>query len=159
MMERKLIAEADSRPLVILDPRGAAVPEDLDAAVRAAGSLVRHFAVRQGCGVLLPGDRRATSLEPDLGGWPNLHVRLALLDDTSGPSLSAAQNRRGVILFVSARQVDKAPRALGRTPAGCILVVPGELAGRRALLEVAGCHGYLGQRSGGAAAMAAVHAA
>jgi hypothetical protein len=38
-------------------------------------------------------------------------------------------------------------------------VVPGELSGRRPLLEVAGCRGYLGARSGGAAAMAAVQGA
>jgi uncharacterized protein (DUF58 family) len=96
LMERKLIAEADSRPLVVLDPRGADTPEALDAAVRATGSLARHFALRQGCGVLLPGDRRIVALEPDLGGWPPLHVRLALLDDSVGPAFPAAQNRRGV---------------------------------------------------------------
>ena len=43
-MERKLISEADSRPLVVLDPRAPASPEALDAAVRAAGSLAVHFA-------------------------------------------------------------------------------------------------------------------
>ncbi len=159
LMERKLIAEADSRPLVVLDPRGADTPEALDAAVRATGSLARHFALRQGCGVLLPGDRRIVALEPDLAGWPPLHVRLALLDDSVGPAFPAAQNRRGVILFVSARVVDRAPRTLGRTPAGVVLVVPGELPGRRSVLEVAGCRGYIGARSGGAAAMAAVQGA
>ena len=159
LMERKLIAEADSRPLVVLDPRGAARPEDLDAAVRAAGSLTRHFATRQGCGLLLPGDRRATALEPDLAGWPTLHVRLALVDDRIGPALAAGQNRRGVILFVSARVVDRVPRGLGRMAGGCLLVVPGELGGRRPLFEVAGCRGYPGQRGGGAHAMAAVQGA
>ena len=39
LMERKLRSESDSRPLVVLDPRGRRAPEDLDAAVRAAGSL------------------------------------------------------------------------------------------------------------------------
>ena len=59
-------------------------------------------------------------------------------------------------MFVSARAVDRPPRGLGRTPGGCLLVVPGELRGRRAVLEVAGCQGYLGARTGSAAAMAAV---
>ena len=58
-MERKLISEADSRPLVVLDPRAPESPEALDAAVRAAASLTVHFAKRGGCGLLLPGDRRA----------------------------------------------------------------------------------------------------
>src|SRR5215210_7148155 len=46
LMERKLISEADSRPLVVLDPRAGAgeeAGEALDAAVRAAASLTVHF--------------------------------------------------------------------------------------------------------------------
>jgi len=37
LMERKLISEADSRPLVVLDPRAPASQDALDNAVRAAG--------------------------------------------------------------------------------------------------------------------------
>lgn len=157
IMERKLVAEADSRPLVVLDPRGARTPDDLDAAVRAAASLTVHFARRTGCALLLPGDRRAATIEADLAAWPAAHVRLALMDAEAGPALTAAQNRRGLILFVSARRADRPPRGLGRTPGGLVLVVPGELAGRRRpLLEVAGCQGYLGARTGSVAAMEAV---
>ena len=61
MMERKLISESDSRPLVVLDPRAPASQDALDAAVRAAGSLLLHFARRRGCALLLPGDRRAVT--------------------------------------------------------------------------------------------------
>src|SRR4051812_28813771 len=43
LMERKLISEADSRPLVVLDPRAPASQDALDAAVRAAASLCVHF--------------------------------------------------------------------------------------------------------------------
>jgi uncharacterized protein (DUF58 family) len=158
LMERKMIAEADSRPLVVLDPRGGD-RDGLDAAVRAAGSLVVHFAKRSGCALLLPGDRRPTLVGADLAGWPQAHVRLALLDDVGSPALSAAQNRRGLIMFVSARPVERPPRGLGRTPGGLLLVVPGEMGGRRPVIEVAGCFGYLGSRAGGAAAMEAVAAA
>lgn len=158
LMERKMVAEADSRPLVVLDPRGAVRPGDLDAAVRAAASLVVHFARRSGCSLLLPGDRRAARVEPDLGGWPPLHVRLALLDDAHGPVLTAAHNRRGLVMFVAARRLDRPPRGLGRTPGGLLLVVPGELPGRRAVVEVAGCRGYLGARTGSNAALEAVGA-
>ena len=117
LMERKLISEADSRPLVMIDPRGAASPDALDAAVRAAGSLAVHFARKTGCSLLMPGDRRASVIEHDLMSWPALHVRLALMDEHVGPSLAAAQNRRGLVIYVAARPVDRAPRGLGRTRA------------------------------------------
>jgi uncharacterized protein (DUF58 family) len=159
LMERKLISEADSRPLVVLDPRGAASPEALDAAVRAAGSLAVHFARRQGAALLLPGDRRAVVIERDMLAWPQAHVRLALVDDRTGPSLVAAQNRRGLVVMVAARAIDRPPRALGRTPGGCLIVVPVALPGRRAVLDVAGCHGYVATRTGAAAAVAAVGSA
>ncbi len=156
LMERKLISEADSRPLVVLDPRAPADAEALDAAVRAAASLTVHFARKSGCGLLLPGDRRATIVDPDLLAWPSAHVRLALLDETTGPALGAAQNRRGLVVYVAARVVDRPPRGLGRTPGGCLMVLPGAIANRRAVLEVAGCQGFVAGRTGSAAVMAAV---
>jgi uncharacterized protein (DUF58 family) len=156
LMERKLISEADSRPLVVLDPRAPASQDALDASVRAAASLAVHFARKTGCGLLLPGDRRAVTVEPDLLAWPQAHVRLALMDDATGPALVAAQNRRGLVVYVAARVVDRPPRGLGRTPGGCLLVVPGAIAGRNAVLEVAGCQGFVGGRTGSAAVLAAV---
>ena len=156
MMERKLISEADSRPLVLLDPRSPATPEALDDAVRAAASLCVHFARVSGCSLLLPGDRRAHVIEKDLLAWPAAHVRLALLNDTTGPSLVAAQNRRGLVVLVAARLIDRPPRGLGRTPGGCVLVVPGALPNRRAVFEVAGCQGFVTTRFGAAAARQAV---
>jgi uncharacterized protein (DUF58 family) len=159
MMERKLVAEADARPLVVLDPRGAATRDALDAAIRAAGSLCVHFARRSGCALLLPGDRRVSVIEPDLGAWPQSHVRLALLDDQHGPALHAAQNRRGLVVYVAARAVDRPPRGMGRTPGGQLLVIPAQLPNRRAVIEVAGCYGYLATRAGSAAALEAVGAA
>ena len=156
LMERKLISEADSRPLVVIDPRAPISPEALDAAVRAAGSLAVHFARKTGCSLLMPGDRRASVIEHDLLAWPSLHVRLALMDDRTGPSLVAAQNRRGLVIYVAAHPVDRAPRGLGRTPGGCLVVVPGAVANRRPMLEVAGCFGYASGRQSGAAAVAAL---
>ena len=155
LMERRLISEADSRPVVVLDPRGATSDEALDAAVRAAGSLVVHFAKRGGCNVLLPGDRRAHAVESDLLAWPSVHVRLALVEAAHSPALVAAQNRRGLVMYVAARTLDRPPRGLGRTPGGCLLVIPGQLSNRRPVLEVAGCHAYVAGRTGSAAAMAA----
>ena len=40
LLERRLRADTDTRPLVVLDARGDGPPEQLDAAVRAAASLV-----------------------------------------------------------------------------------------------------------------------
>lgn len=156
LMDRRLVSESDSRPLVVLDPRAPARAEDLDAAVRAAASLVLHFARRSGCALLLPGDRRAAVVDRDLNAWPALHVRLALLDHEHGPALHAAQNRRGLIVLVSARSVERPPRGLGRTPGGLLLVVPEGLPGRRAVVEVGSCRGYLGARIGSGAALEAV---
>jgi uncharacterized protein (DUF58 family) len=156
LMERKLVSEADSRPLVVLDPRAPSSPEALDAAVRAAASLTVHFARRQGCGLLLPGDRRATVVDPDLLAWPQAHVRLALVDERTGPSLVAAQNRRGLVMLVAARPLDRPPRGLGRMAGGCLIVVPAVLPNRRSVLDVAGCHAYVATRSGAAAVMSAV---
>ena len=118
-----------------------------------------YFARKTGCSLLMPGDRRASVIEHDLLAWPALHVRMALMDDRAGPSLAAAQNRRGLVIYVAARPVDRAPRGLGRTPGGCLIVVPGEIGGRRAILEVAGCYGYAAGRHSGAAAVAALEGA
>src|ERR687896_2691 len=156
LMGRKLISEGDSRPLLVLDPRAPTSPDALDGAVRAAASLAVHFARRTGCSLLLPGDRRAHVIEKDLLAWPAAHVRLALIDEAIGPSLVAAQNRRGLVVLVAARPLDRPPRGLGRTPGGCLLVIPGAIAGRRQVLEVAGCQGFLTTRTGAAAAMEAV---
>ena len=143
MMERRLRAESDTRPLILLDPRGAAVEEDLDAAVRAAASLAVHLGRAGGCALLLPGERRPVTLEPTLGGWPHAHARLALIEGTMRPSLGALAGRRGPVLYVAARRMHRSPRALANAPGGGrILVVPGELAGRRPSFSVAGCHGY-----------------
>ena len=99
-------------------------------------------------------------IEHDLLAWPALHVRLAIMGDEVGPSLAAAQNRRGLVIYVAARPVDRAPRGLGRTPGGCLVVVPGAMGNRRAILEVAGCFGYAsGRASGAAAAVAALDGA
>ena len=155
MMERRLRPESDTRPLVLLDPRGAAVEEDLDAAVRAATSLTVHLARAGGCALLLPGERRPVILEPTLGGWPHAHARLALIEGTMRPSLGALAGRRGPVLYVAARRMHRTPRALANAPGGGrILVVPGELAGRRPSFSVAGCHGY--ELSGARAAHASM---
>ena len=154
--ERFLVAASESRPVVVLDPRGAANDDALDAAVRAAASLARALAQRGGCSVLLPGDRRPVELGETLTGWAHLHARLALVGATHGPALVSLAQRRGPIVFVSARMRTRMPQALGPAHGATrILVVPGVLADRRAMFAVAGCSGYeLGRRTDGSRARA-----
>src|ERR671923_167486 len=74
MMERKLISEADSRPLVVLDPRAPASEDALDSAVRAAASLCVHFARRTGWAVRPAGACWWSRARPRTGArcsrWP-----------------------------------------------------------------------------------------
>ena len=150
MMERRLMAEADARPLVVLDPRGAASEDDLDAAVRAAASLCHQLAKADGCGLLLPGERRPTEVARDLRAWPALHVRLALVEADDGAPVAGRLDRGGAIFWVSARRSGLAPTALRRSAAGSrYLVAPG--APEAGALSVAGCRV---RRIGSAAARA-----
>ena len=85
MLERRLVAELDSAPLIVLDPSAPASDEALDKAVRAAASLCVWLARDGGCAVLLPGDRRPIEIGHDLGAWPAVHVRLALVEEGPAP--------------------------------------------------------------------------
>jgi uncharacterized protein (DUF58 family) len=141
MLERRLVADADSAPLVVLDAASPASEEALDQAVRAAASLALHLARAGGCGLLLPGDRRPTQLAPDLAAWPASHIRLALVEaGAARPSLSRVR-RGGALVWVTAEESGP-PRALERLGGATIwLVSPTPRRGRRALFTVAGCTG------------------
>jgi len=142
--ERFLATASESRPLVVLDPRGGATEEDLDAAVRAAASLARVLAGAGGCSVLLPGDRRPADLGQTLGGWSHLHARLAVIGPAVGPSLASVAARRGPVFYVSAQMRSRMPQALGPAHAAQrVLVLPGVLASRHAAFTVAGCSAYV----------------
>lgn len=149
LLERRLIADGDHRPLVMLDGRDAGA-DDLDAAVRAAASLAKALAAGGGCAVLLPGDRRATMLDDGLTGWPDLHARFALVAPRA-VGLAAAHARRGAVVYVAGRRGARLPRTLAQYRGTVLLVVPGGLTGRRALFQVAGCSAYLEARGRAAA--------
>jgi uncharacterized protein (DUF58 family) len=145
LLERRLEPEADNRPLVVLDARGSGPPEQLDAAVRATASLALELARAGGCALLLPGERRASAVEPELGSWPAAHARLALVQggtQTPPPALAAMRGRGGTVFYVVARPLDRAPEALGR--GRVVLVVPAAIAPRlQSSFEVAGCVGFV----------------
>lgn len=148
LLERRLQADGDTRPIVVLDARGSELSDHLDAAVRAAASLVVELARRGGCGLLLPGERRAVKIEPDLSGWAAAHARLALVEDgpgTRAPVLAPGAHL-GPVFYVVAQPLDRLPAGVtGLVRGGRVLVLPRELAQRveiRPSFEVAGCYGF-----------------
>jgi uncharacterized protein (DUF58 family) len=142
VLERRLVAELDSAPLVILDAAAPASDEALDKAVRATGSLCVHLAGDAGCAVLLPGARRPVELGPDLAGWSAVHARLALVEAGAAPPALARAPRGGAVLWVTASDARRPPRVVERLAAGArFIVTPFPLPGRPAAFSVAGCTG------------------
>jgi uncharacterized protein (DUF58 family) len=142
MLERRLTADADSAPLVVLDATAPPSEEALDQAVRAAASLCVHLGRSTGCALLLPGDRRPAALAPDMSAWPALHARLALVQAAGSRPPLARARRAGAVIWVSAR--GDAPRDLARAAGGGgWLVTPIESApaGTAMAFTVAGCAG------------------
>lgn len=147
MVERRLSADADSAPLVVLDATAPPSEEALDQAVRAAASLCVHLAHLGGCALLLPGDRRPAAIAGDLAAWPALHVRLALVEATAIRPPLARAHRAGAVFWVSARP--DVPRDLARAAfGGGWLVTPGPPKGGKSEFTVAGCSGTRMSRAG-----------
>jgi uncharacterized protein (DUF58 family) len=147
MLERRLIADLDSAPLIVLDASAPDGEEGLDKAVRAAASLCVHLAHAGGCAILLPNDRRPVEIGHDLAGWSGVHARLALVESGPAPPASRLGPRGGAVIWVTGADLRATPRALERMPAGSRYVVaPGMLPGVRAAFEVAGCTGCLVER-------------
>lgn len=149
LLERRLQADTDSRPLVVLDARGSGPPEHLDAAVRAAASLVLELGRRVGCGLLLPGEHRPLEVEPDLTAWPIAHTKLALIEgglETRAPGLAPGA-RSAQVVYVAATSLARLPPALlGAGVRAAVLVVPTPLVTQPmhdATFEVAGCVGFV----------------
>jgi uncharacterized protein (DUF58 family) len=153
MLERRFVAESASAPLIVLDPSAPAGDAALDSAVRAAASLCVALAQAGGCGLLLPGTRRPVAIGHDLGAWPGVHRRLALVEPGPAPTLTGLGARNEAILWVTAAELQGLPRALERLPARTRCVVaPTMPAGARTAFTVAGCSGWTLARSGSAAA-------
>ena len=162
LIERRLQADGDRRPLVVLDSRERGPgadrdPERLDAAVRATASLVLELARRGGCGLLLPGEQRATAIDSELTSWPAAYARLALVGSggalTRAPALAGSVGRTGPLIYVAAAPADRLTAVLATVARGStVLVVPdpelvdGRPRGARgrmqATLSVSGCRGF-----------------
>lgn len=157
LIERRLQADGDSRPLVVLDSRGEVPIELLDAAVRAAASLALELARTGGCGLLLPGEQRATTVDRELMTWPAAYARLAMVQggrDARAPALGPTKGRLGPMVYVAAKAPERlAAIATESGPGLVVLVVPdktladGRPHGIRGpmlpTLAVSGCRGFL----------------
>ena len=171
LIERRLQADGDSRPLVVLDarlPDPDAQSELLDAAVRAAASLVLELARHGGCGLLLPGEQRPTAVDRELMSWPAAYGRLAVVQSGAGsraPALGGSAARLGATIYVAASPTPRVAALLAGPASGpVILVVPHpELVNGRphgvrgrmlATLDVSGCRGF---RLGGGRDLTRVH--
>jgi uncharacterized protein (DUF58 family) len=162
LIERRLQADGDARPLVVLDTRtpasaGLSGVELVDAAVRAAASLVLEFSGAGGCGLILPGEQRPTMIDRELIAWPAAYARLAVVEGGSAsraPVLGSMSARGGAMIYVAASPVERLSAVLGAPGGGpTVLVVPdAELVGgnprgvrgaARPTLTVAGCQGFL----------------
>lgn len=139
MVERRLIADVDLRPLVVVDPRRPPSEEALDKALRAAASLCVHLAGIAGCSLLLPGDRRAADIEPDLRSWAPLHARLALVEADDSAPVAGRIERAGAVFWVAAGAVAPPPGIARAATALRYLVTPSPLPGQRPEFTVAGC--------------------
>ena len=151
VLERRLVADSDARPLVVLDARRPADEDALDRAVRAAASLAVHLARTGGCALLLPGDRRPTEVDAELRAFPSLHVRLALVEADPRPPGTGRIERAGAVFWVAA--CPGVPAGLAR--AACRerwLVAPVFAESPAGSFVVAGCSG---RRVGTAAGRAA----
>ncbi len=159
LIERRLQADGDSRPLVVLDARTPELdvaPGLVDAAVRAAASLALDLARRGGCGLLLPGEARATGIDRELIGWPAAHARLAMVQGGAlarAPRLGPSGSRSGATIYIAAAPSPRLAAMLAGPGGGtAVLVVPHEqlLGGRprglrgrmTATLDVSGCRGF-----------------
>jgi len=156
MVERRLTAESDSAPLVVLDASRPPSDDALDAAVRAAASVCLHLARRGGCACLVPGDRRPTYVARDLAAWPALHARLALVVACATRTRLSSARHAGAVIWVSAR-LDP-PRELARAALGGVWAIRpvDESSAARPVFTVAGCEavrvrGAVGLRGGVAA--------
>lgn len=136
LFERRLRAEGERLPLLVLDAYRPLSEEALDAAVRAAASLCLGLARLGGCSLLIAGSSRVYRLGRELGEWPAMHERLALVRPTATATSLPAGDAPAVI-YVTARAISRS-RELATLEADYI-VSPLADETRPVLFALAGC--------------------
>ncbi|MGI8728199.1 MAG: DUF58 domain-containing protein [Solirubrobacterales bacterium] len=134
LMERRLTSAEGAGAVVVLDPT-AAPPPQLDAAVRAAASLVVHLGADRGVELVVGGVPRAISIGARLSGWGAAHARLALVEAADGAPPAREIPDRGALFWV--RAAASSPVA----PKGGFLIEPArpEAGADEIAFTVAGC--------------------
>jgi uncharacterized protein (DUF58 family) len=97
LMQRDVAKSATDTPIVVVDTQGVVDRDAVHWAARTAAAVVKRYAIRAGCRVLLPGDRRLSYISGDLHGWRDLHRRLALLQAGARPSVPGIDDARWVV--------------------------------------------------------------
>jgi uncharacterized protein (DUF58 family) len=138
MIERRLVAGGEPRPLVVFDPRGTSNRDHRERAMRAAASLCVELARSGGCELLVPGERRPLAIDPALRAWPEAHVRIAVADPDAGPMMPAGLTAAAVLWVTAGRSL---PSSLRRLRAGSFLITPSG-SRRGAAFRVSGCFAY-----------------
>jgi uncharacterized protein (DUF58 family) len=138
MIERRLIAGGEPRPLVVFDPRGGTSQAHRERAMRAAASLCVELARSGGCELVVPGERRPLEIDQALRAWPEAHVRIAVSDPQAGPMMPAGMGS-GPVLWVTAGR--SLPPSLRRLRPGSFLITPSG-SRRAAAFRVSGCFAY-----------------
>jgi uncharacterized protein (DUF58 family) len=113
LQARNFAPPQDRLPLVVVDTAGAERLEALDWAARTAAGHILTLARKGGCRVLLPGERKPTSVMGTGGEWRSVHRRLAALGDPA-PRNARANNVGTTTICVRAAM---APRTLPPAPA------------------------------------------
>jgi uncharacterized protein (DUF58 family) len=137
MLERRLVAGGDPRPLIVFDPRGAAERTERERAMRATASLCVALARAGGCDLLLPGERRPLTIDSGLRSWPEAHTRIALADQ--GAPVAPTRLRGAVVIWVTAGR--GLPGSVRLLRPGSVVVTP-RGSRRSASFRVAGCFAY-----------------
>ena len=138
MVERRLVAGGDPKPLVVFEPRGAADRTERERAMRAAASLCVALARTGGCNLLVPGERRPLTIDSALRSWPEAHTRIALADPRAGIG-GSSRLHGSVVLWVTAGRA--VPSSVRRLQPGSLLITP-HGSRRSAVFRVAGCFAY-----------------
>jgi uncharacterized protein (DUF58 family) len=140
MVEHRVVAGADSSPLVVLDRSDPADRDSLDSAVRAMASICVHLAPAGGCRALVSGERRPLEIDSQLRAWPQVHAHLAVIEaGGTAPALERLLQAETIFWVTAAERGPGWTRRPARH--GWYVVTPFPLTGLPAVFTVAGCHG------------------
>jgi hypothetical protein len=119
-----------------------------------------HLARAGGCAILLPGERRPTEVGPELGPWPRVHARLALVEAGGRPPALRGGRSRGAALFWVTPSRSGSASAVRLDAAEAFVVAPLDDPGSEgSAFTVAGCGGRRLRRAARAGALATERAA